>query len=418
MRHLSLFSGVGMLDFAVEHFDFETVATAEIDPFAREVLEVRFPGIKHFKDVHEVSRNELSGQIDLVTGGFPCQDLSVAGAGAGLAGKRSGLWTEFARILREFEPENVLIENVAALRGRGLNALLNDLHYIGYDAWWDCIPAAAVGAPHIRDRMWIQATLRTTNRAIPKEVPLVGVIGPERDGVLHPQDGHHRPIEKLPRAGCMVEGHVYEVEPQATIKQCKAAVKKGTMLLPSPAAQDAGWRHLTIVDREGKKPTHPNQRFYDAKTGRVVQKGIAQIAMMFPDTPPAHAPLLPTPRASANEWRTLKGAPSHGKSHGATLAGTINDRERADGRTPAPSSQSAGNVNPDWVEWVMGLPTGWTNPDAKNGTLLPFEGWVSEPSGIPRTLQDAPHRRNRLRTLGNGLVPQVALYALGELLIR
>ncbi len=96
-----------------------------------------------------------SWHADLICGGFPCQDISYAGKGAGLDGSRSGLWYEFARVVRTLRPRIVLVENVAALLTRGLDAVLGTLASLGYDARWDCIPAAAVGAPHIRDRVFI-----------------------------------------------------------------------------------------------------------------------------------------------------------------------------------------------------------------------------------------------------------------------
>src|SRR5262249_39831862 len=95
--------------------------------------------------------------IDLICGGFPCQDISVAGKGAGIDGERSGLWAEYARIIGEVRPRYAIIENVSALLGRGLQRVLWDLAQIGYDAEWHCIPASAVGAPHRRDRIWIVA---------------------------------------------------------------------------------------------------------------------------------------------------------------------------------------------------------------------------------------------------------------------
>ena len=93
--------------------------------------------------------------VDLICGGFPCQDISVAGKGAGLAGERSGLWHDFARVIRTVRPRWVVIENVPALTARGLGTVLGDLAEIGFDAEWHCIPACAVGAPHRRERIWI-----------------------------------------------------------------------------------------------------------------------------------------------------------------------------------------------------------------------------------------------------------------------
>ncbi len=95
--------------------------------------------------------------VDVICGGFPCQDISVAGTGAGISGERSGLWKEFKRIIGEFIPKYVIIENVEKLLSRGLPIVLSDLHEIGYDAEWHCIPASHIGAPHKRDRIWIIA---------------------------------------------------------------------------------------------------------------------------------------------------------------------------------------------------------------------------------------------------------------------
>jgi len=105
------------------------------------------------------------GRPDIICGGFPCQDISGAGKGAGLAGERSGLWSEFARLIEEIRPRYAIIENVALLRSRGLDQVLGALDALGYDAEWHCIPASAIGAPHHRDRVWIVAYLGHANRS-------------------------------------------------------------------------------------------------------------------------------------------------------------------------------------------------------------------------------------------------------------
>src|SRR5690606_28720166 len=103
-----------------------------------------WPDARRFDDVRTVGAHNLA-PVDLICGGFPCQDISVAGKGAGLDGERSGLWVEFARIVRELRPRFVVVENVPALLARGFGRVLGDLAACGYDAEWDCIPAAAVG---------------------------------------------------------------------------------------------------------------------------------------------------------------------------------------------------------------------------------------------------------------------------------
>src|SRR5690606_2941096 len=152
----SLFSGIGGLELGLERAGMRTVWQVEMDDYATRILERHWPDAIRFRDVREVGSHNLP-PVDLICGGFPCQDISYAGKGAGIAGERSGLWTEFARIVRELRPRYVLVENVAALLSRGLDVVLGDLAACGYDAEWDCIPAAAVGAYHLRDRIFIVA---------------------------------------------------------------------------------------------------------------------------------------------------------------------------------------------------------------------------------------------------------------------
>jgi len=158
VRVLDLFSGIGAFSLGLERAGMRTVAFCEIEPFARRVLARHWPDVHIFHDVRELSAQHLSAKglgVDLICGGFPCQDISVAGRGAGIGGERSGLWSEFARLIGEIRPRYAIVENVSALLGRGLGDVLGDLAALGYDAEWHCIPAAAVGAPHIRDRIWI-----------------------------------------------------------------------------------------------------------------------------------------------------------------------------------------------------------------------------------------------------------------------
>jgi DNA (cytosine-5)-methyltransferase 1 len=157
---LDLFSGIGGFSLGLERSGgFKTVACCEIDPFCRKVLR------KHWPDVpidHDITQREFrAGEADFICGGFPCQDISLAGEGAGLTGERSGLYREIIRAIRVVRPIGALLENVAALLGRGMGNVLGDLAEIGYDAEWHCIPAAAVGAPHRRDRVWIVANPRS-----------------------------------------------------------------------------------------------------------------------------------------------------------------------------------------------------------------------------------------------------------------
>ena len=156
MRVLDLFSGIGGFSLGLERAGMTTVAFCEIDPFCRAVLKKHWPNVPIFDDVRTLT-NEQTGPVDVICGGFPCQDISFAGKGAGIDGERSGLWKEYSRLIGEIRPRYVIVENVAALLGRGLGRVLGDLAKIGYNSEWHCIPASAVGAPHCRDRVWIIA---------------------------------------------------------------------------------------------------------------------------------------------------------------------------------------------------------------------------------------------------------------------
>jgi DNA (cytosine-5)-methyltransferase 1 len=167
MRVLDLFSGIGGFSLGLERTGgFETVAFCEIEEFPRRVLREHWPDVPIYEDVRTLDAATLQRDgiaVDVVCGGFPCQDISLAGRGAGIGGARSGLWSEMCRLFGELRPQYAIVENVTALLsgpperpGAWFSRVLGDLAEIGFDAEWHCIPAsAAVSAPHIRDRVWL-----------------------------------------------------------------------------------------------------------------------------------------------------------------------------------------------------------------------------------------------------------------------
>ena len=152
----SLFAGIGGFDLGLERAGMVCKWQVEIDEYATRVLEKHWPTVRRWNDVRTFPP-EGDWNVDVICGGFPCQDISVAGKGAGLAGARSGLWYEFARIIGDLRPRYVVVENVAALLTRGMDSVLGTLSTLGYDAEWHVVPASAVGAPHRRERVWIVA---------------------------------------------------------------------------------------------------------------------------------------------------------------------------------------------------------------------------------------------------------------------
>ena len=171
-RLLDLFSGIGGFSLGLERTGgFKTVAFCEIEPFPRRVLAKHWPEVPCYHDIRELTAERLAADgiaVDAICGGFPCQDLSEAGEREGIDGERSGLWTHFARIIGEVRPGVAVVENVSELlsggRGAWFARVLGDLAALGYDAIWNCIQAADLGAAHIRDRVWIAAFLPDTSQ--------------------------------------------------------------------------------------------------------------------------------------------------------------------------------------------------------------------------------------------------------------
>ena len=178
LRVLSLFAGIGGFDLGLERTGgFKTVAFCEIEEFPRRVLAKHWPEVPCYHDVRELTGARLAADgitVDVITGGFPCQDISVAGKQAGIGeGTRSGLWSEIVRLVGELRPQFVIVENVANLLagpsgkpGGWFGRILGDLAECGYDAEWENIPASALGAPHRRERIWLVAYTTEIRRNI------------------------------------------------------------------------------------------------------------------------------------------------------------------------------------------------------------------------------------------------------------
>lgn len=167
VRVLDLFSGIRGFSLGLERAGMRTVAFCEIEPYCRAILKKHWPDVPCYDDVRTLTGERLraDGVIpDVICGGFPCQDISTAWVGPGLAGERSGLWGDYLRLICEIRPRFIIVENVSALLNRGLDQVLGQLAEVGYDAEWHCIPASAVGLPHRRDRVWIIAYSRGERR--------------------------------------------------------------------------------------------------------------------------------------------------------------------------------------------------------------------------------------------------------------
>lgn len=166
MNVLDLFSGIGGLALGLERAGMRTAAFCEREPYCRAVLQRHWPVVPCYDDVQTLNAGRLAADgisVNAIAGGFPCQDISYAGYGAGLEGDRSGLWYQFARLIGELGPDVAIVENVSALLDRGMGAVLGTLSDLRYHALWDTVTACAVGHSHMRRRVFIVAYAHRLN---------------------------------------------------------------------------------------------------------------------------------------------------------------------------------------------------------------------------------------------------------------
>lgn len=208
LRELALFAGAGGGILGGHLLGWRTVCAVERDAYAAQVLAQRqndgclrpFP---IWSDVCNFDGKPWRGIVDVVSGGFPCQDISAAGKGAGIDGERSGLWREMARIIGEVRPRFVFVENSPLLVGRGLAVVISDLAEMGYDAQWSCLSASDIGAPHKRDRIWLVASDTKREPLRNEAVKNLEPKEPERSQPrLHGCDRNVADATQLQRNGC------------------------------------------------------------------------------------------------------------------------------------------------------------------------------------------------------------------------
>lgn len=418
LRMGELFAGYGGLGMGVELAvgDVERVWVSEFDPAPSQILATHWPDVPNLGDVTQIDWSRVE-PVDVLTGGFPCQDVSLAGARAGMkAGTRSGLWSYMAAAIEALRPRLVVIENVRGLLSahagrmsdadvelcpicvgddagddlRALGAVLGDLADLGFDAEWGLLEAAAVGAPHRRARVFIVAWPADSDRDVFGEhrgescAEEAGAHG--RDGSAHSGGGDRPRLMPTPEAALATRGGASD-----------------------PARRREGGHSVSLADAVHVLPT---PQAHDHVQG----KNADQVAAMRKRTGAgvrnlnevAVNELLPTPKAGDADFGTPRtsGRPPEMSTHLATRLAyrDFGDYQPAIDRwagvigRPAPAPTEVGpkggaRLSPLFVEWLMGLP----------------EGHVTN-TGITRAAQ--------LKALGNGVVPQQAAAAVTELLRR
>jgi site-specific DNA-cytosine methylase len=505
VRHCSIFAGIDAVGLAVRALGGETVAYSEFDPapiskkkpfprpledqYNHKILRKRLPDALALGDVTKVDWKETQREapFSFASAGFPCQDLSAAGKGGGLDGARSGLYVEVIRMIREARPELVLVENVPRLLGLHFERLLRDLRDEGYDCEWDVISAAAVGAPHLRERLWLLAYQADDSLPAPRAmgpVKKISALSVDDDGV------------KWPRAGMMISGQVFELVPIAPRKTKRVDGRtywvgvnlmnqRSGLLYPTPTSADSRQARNNKSGRTNPDSSHhsgttlspsslaaivdgiekglwPSPRSSDGSNGlRTVDGALKEVERgtnfnLSAAVALSEKGLWPTPTSTLGSngglvtpekareggtliealsnrlWPTLHGMakpdrvpgpsgpeavdrrlwPTVSTADGHGGPGTSPQRVGGENLRTAVAKEQRGSLNPNWCEWLMALPVGWTDVDCDDPVYLPFS---QEP--LPRVVKECPNRRQRLHAIGNSLVwliPYLLLLRLRE----
>lgn len=406
MKLAELCAGYGGIGLAVGG---ELAWYAEIDGAASRVMAAHHPGISNLGDITAVDWRDAE-PVEVLAAGYPCTDLSNAGKRTGIEGPNSGIWRNVADAVRVLRPRLVLLENVAAHLARGFGRVLGDLAEIGYDAWWTCLRASDVGAPHRRDRVFVVAAPVDPDREPVRLEPVpvgtrlgASVASGDSAGVLMPT-----PTANLGRGA----GAPSVATATDRMASGRRFLDDAVALLPTPAARVSG-RGSGWGDQPGRplsETVHrllPTPRASDSdsdKSGPNQRGSAGDLALA------AAVALLPTPTAKDSQGgpRQIVPRTHDGTDFGPCLRdvvaydrwgnyaaaierwGRLLGRPAPDPTVPPTRRGAKPQLSAAFVEWLMGLPLGYVT------------GHVS--------------RKAALRILGNGVVPQQGRAAYRSLL--
>lgn len=390
MNELHLFAGAGGGILAGQLLGHRTVCAVEWEPYAQAVLVARqndgtFPPFPVWDDVQTFDGRPWRGLVDIVCGGFPCQDISTAGKGAGLDGERSGMWHHMARIIGEVRPRYVLVENSPALTSRGLGRVLSDLAALGFDAQWGVLGACDVGAPHKRERIWIVAHATIYGRQDIKR---------ESAKQCAEHDGTRFWVEPS-RKSC--SNHVADASSRRLSEpgQWQIQQQGGAQAIGAGAVAD----------------THPGQC-----NGADQALCTGRIAADSSSGAMADADCLRESQPKRLE-QIKRGRPCHGCGYEFyhELLGIYRCPNCEGENLPDSDSDSAQGLEP------KPQPGGHGRPAGLHDRARRLHAWPDDPadapeSGLGRVVNGMAHRSHRLKAIGNGQVSRVAATALNLLI--
>lgn len=396
MRAVSLFSGIGGLDLAAEKYGIETVAFCEIDEFAVKVLQKRFPGVPVIPDVKKFTNKTLKelggspyaelfnpadfGEIDVVHGGFPCQDLSVAGKRKGLTGERSGLWFEMLRVVEEFRPRFIVAENVRGAVNIALDTVVMGLEAAGYSVRSFVVPAAAFGAPHKRERLFVFGIRRDVEKEIYEifdsfdsdDSFLSFFTGnadedSDSDSLSNVEKNEFGESSECEDSTCFNEEDCGKLWPTPSVygnhnrkgasKNSGDGLSTAVKMWPTPQARDYRGSDVPGSKRFLRK----------MEQGRTIDLNDAVFLWLTPSVEDGgrHGS-----EVWSDKWADGESVPScHKRLRTQILTAEKMETEKS-GRKKNTTSLS---LNPEWVECLMGFPGGWT--DLHCSELVYWEGW-------------------------------------------
>lgn len=361
------------------------VAFCEIEPYPISILEKRYPGIPIYNDIRQLKGSDFNDRIDVIHGGFPCQDLSQAGKRAGLEGERSGLWFEMLRVISEVRPRYVLAENVRGAVNLALDTVYTNLVDEGYKVYPYVIPASAVGAPHQRERLFVVGVREdVANTYCEQYLHRESAIDTAETRIDAQSGGTLWPTPRAQEPGRTTEGYGRGLQELVEGKEQRK-------LWPTPLREDYRRRGPNsrqqglpeIVHKFWPTPTQRDYKGTSAEEGLTRNDGKSRM-----DQLPNAVKFWPTPR----EFMYKDSVVDRGK-------GNIGEKV-------------SGQLNPDWVGQLMGYPERWTDLDVDE--TREWAGWPAllgqeqYPYEFPRTTTGCKNRAKRMKALGNAVVPAQA----------